>query len=636
MCGICGIFDLEGNPVCQETLARMNAALRHRGPDGEGELVDGEAGLAHRRLSIIDLDGGRQPIGNEDNSINIVFNGEIYNFVELRSELLSLGHQFRTQSDTEVIVHAYEQWGTNCVRRFNGMFAFAIWDSRKRELFLARDHLGIKPLYYVTLGSQLLFASEIKSLLEHPGCHPEMDLESLGELFTFRYVPSPKTLFRGIMKLPPAHFMVVSSAGSKIERFWHWVPKPRKKWNEAELVEEYQELLQDAVRLQLRSDVPVGLFLSSGIDSGVLLAIMSQFSSRPVQTFTIGFEDGEKTNEVEDAKALARRFGADHYFRVLTPEDYAKYYDRYMWDLEEPVGNETAAAFYFVAQLTSGQVKVALTGQGADEPWAGYDRYKGIKLSGLYSRLPRVLTNNLAPLIARLPGRMERLKRGVASLNEPEMLTRLTKVYSFFNAEMKAQLYKGALAKSFGADAYGARWALKRLQSDVNHLDPLTQMLYIDTRANLPDDLLMVADKTSMANSLETRVPFLDYRLTEFIESLPPSLKLKGFNGKYLHKKALEKWLPKSVVYRKKKGFANPIEDWFRVRMKSFVEDCLLSPQSSMARYFDQKCIRRILELDRAGKEQYRRHIYLLVSLELWHRAFFGKSLSLDAVAAKS
>jgi len=622
MCGICGIFDLSGRPINRDTLARLNSSIRHRGPDGEGELVDNEIGLGHRRLSIIDVGGGGQPIGNEDGKVQVVFNGEIYNFIELRNELERFGHQFRTKSDTEVIVHAYEQWGTDCVKRFNGMFAFALWDARQRKLLLARDHLGIKPMYYVTIGNQLLFASEIKSLLQHPACPREVDLDALAELFTFRYVPSPKTLFQRIMKLPPAHFMVVSRAGQRIERFWDWVPRPQNGRKESELIEEYQELLEDAVRLQMRSDVPVGLFLSSGIDSGVLLAIMSKFANRPVQAFTIGFEGGEKTNEVDDARVLARKFGADHHFRMLAPEDYVKYYERYMWDLEEPVGNETAAAFYFVARIASERVKVVLTGQGADEPWAGYDRYKGVKLSALYNRMPRMVTNGVATLVARMPGRMERLKRGAISLGEQDMLTRFTKVYSFFSAEMKARLYRGDLKERFNADAYGTRQALNRLQKDVAHLDPLTQMLYIDTRANLPDDLLMVADKTSMANSLESRVPFLDYRLVEFVESLPPKLKLNGLNGKYLHKQAVGKWLPREVVRRKKKGFANPIEDWFRVRMKPFVEDCLLGSDSFTRRYFDVNYIKKMLELDRTGKEQYRRHIYLLVSLELWHRRF--------------
>lgn len=609
-------------PIDPALLTGMTEAIHHRGPDGDGELVDREVGLGHRRLSIIDLGGGAQPISNEDGKLWVVFNGEIYNFVELRAELESFGHEFKTKSDTEVIVHAYEQWGADCVKRFNGMFAFAVWDGNKRELFIARDHLGIKPLYHAHIGGKLLFASEIKCLLLHPDCPRVVDFEALAELFTFRYVPSPKTLFRGIAKLPPGHSMLCSREGVKIKRFWEWTPKIRKKVREEELIDEYQNLFEDAVRIQLRSDVPLGLFLSSGIDSSVLLAVMSKYAPGPVQCFTIGFKGGEKTNEVEDARESSRLFGAEHFSMNVGADDYEKYYERYMGDLEEPVGHEPAAAFYFVSKITSERVKVALTGQGADEPWAGYDRYKGIKLSSLYSKLPGAVTGGLLPLVAKMTGRTERFKRGVASLSEPDMLTRFAKVYSFFSADMKAQLYTGALREAFDVDHFGTRKALGRLQADVKDLDPLTQMLYIDTRANLPDDLLMVADKTSMANSLEVRVPFLDYRLVEFIESLPPSMKLRGFTGKYLHKKAMMKWLPKQIAYRKKKGFAHPIADWLRKDMRPLVEDCLLGSGSSLRRYFDQRYLRTILEDDRAGREHYMRHIYLLMSLELWHRAF--------------
>jgi asparagine synthase (glutamine-hydrolysing) len=394
MCGICGIFDLNGMPISPVLLRDMTEVIRHRGPDGDGHFVDREVGLGHRRLSIIDLGGGAQPIGNEDGKLQIVFNGEIYNFVELRAELEAFGHQFKTKSDTEVIVHAYEQWGVDCVKRFNGMFAFALWDGNKRELFLARDHLGIKPLYYATIEGKLVFASEIKCLLLHPGCPRETDVESLAELFTFRYVPSPKTLFKGIAKLIPGHSMLCSRSGIKIRRFWEWTPQIRQKFCESDLIEEYQSLFEDAVKIQMRSDVPIGLFLSSGIDSSVLLAVMSKYSSGPVQCFTIGFDGGEKTNEVEDAKESARLFGADHYSMNVGAKDYEKYYERYMNDLEEPVGHEPAAAFYYVAKITSERVKVALTGQGADEPWAGYDRYKGIKLSTLYSRMPGVVLHS--------------------------------------------------------------------------------------------------------------------------------------------------------------------------------------------------------------------------------------------------
>lgn len=624
MCGICGVYDSTGGSVNGDLINAMTEAMKHRGPDGSGVYQSNNIALGHRRLSIIDLSGGRQPLSNEDDSMWVTFNGEIYNYVELRKELKADGHLFKTDSDTEVIVHAYEKWGKECVRRFNGMFAFALWDSRQRQLFMARDHLGIKPLYFIDLGNRILFASEIKALLQDTDCPREVDIEALAELFTFRYVPSPKTLFKKIQKLPPGHHMVLSDCGIQVERFWDWVPKIRRNWNEKDLIEEYCDLLQDAVRLQLRSDVPLGLFLSSGIDSGVLLAIMSKHSSGPVQAFTIGFEGGDKTNEVQEAKILAETFGATHHFMMVKPDDYLKYYENYLWDIEEPLGNETAAAFYFVSKITSESVKVALTGQGADEPWAGYNRYIGVKLSNIYSRMPSLATNRLAPLLLKIPGRLERLKRGIVSLAEPDILTRFAKIYSFFSADMKQNLFSGPLKEQIVYDQYRAREALRRLQTDVQHLDPLTQMLYIDTRADLPDDLLMVGDKTSMANSLEARVPFLDYRLIEFIESLPSNLKLKGLTGKYLHKKALEKWLPKETVYRKKKGFANPVEDWFRNTLRVHVEEYLLAPHSAVSRFFDQQYIRQMLEKDRAGSDQFRRHIYLLVSFELWHRTFIG------------
>jgi len=622
MCGICGIFDRFGKTIDRVVLNKMISILRHRGPDGEGRFVDDKVGLGHRRLSIIDVEGGSQPISNENGSLKIVFNGEIYNFLELREELKSAGHIFKTRSDTEVIVHAYEQWGRRCVNRFNGMFAFAIWDSARRELFLARDHLGIKPLYYIDLKNRVLFASEIKALLQDKDCPREVDIESLVELFTFRYVPSPKTLFKDIRKLPPGHMMILSDKGIEVDRFWKWTPHFRSNYKEMALIEEYQYLLEDAVRLQLRSDVPLGLFLSSGIDSGVLLAIMSKYSSGPVQTFTIGFEGGDKTNEIKDARVLAEMFGANHHFMVVKPEDYLSYYENYLWDIEEPVGNETAAAFYFVSKIASDKVKVALTGQGADEPWAGYDRYLGAKFSNFYSRIPQVVTDSFANLVTKMPGRYERFKRGVISLGERDMLTRFAKVYSFFSSDMKQQLFKGQLKKQIADDEYCSKRALYHLQSEVQQLDPLSQMLYIDTRANLPDDLLMVADKTSMTNSIEARVPFLDYRLIEFIESLPPGLKLNGLTGKYLHKKALKKWLPKNVISRKKKGFKNPIEDWLRTGMRSFVEEHLLAHDAATSNFFNQSYIRQMLEQDRSGRDQLRRHIYLLISFEMWHRTF--------------
>jgi len=624
MCGICGAFSFSGTPVDRGLIGDMCNVILHRGPDGSGTYLSGPVGLGHRRLSIIDLSGGAQPIANEDGTIQIVFNGEIYNFIEVRAQLVKSGHIFKTESDTEVIVHAYEEWGEECVTRFNGIFAFALWDAKQTRLFLARDHLGVKPLYYVKLGDLFVFASEIKALLKAPCCPKEVDLKALGELFALRYVPSPDTLFQNIKKLPPAHSMVVDCRGVKIQRFWKRTPQLLTQWKETELVEAYQELLEDAVRLQMRSDVPVGLFLSSGIDSGALLAMMIQRSSKPIHTFTIGFEEGNESNETTDARKLAAEFGADHSEMIVGPRDYQDYYERYLWDLEEPVGNESAAAFYFVSMIASQKVKVALTGQGADEPWAGYNRYIGIKLSETYARLPRFLTHHMIlPTILRF-AKDERLRRGVVALEEPDILARFVKIYSFYNSGMKAKLFLPWVLQQVSSDGQDARQALRRLQSDVGGLDSLTQMLYIDTRANLPDDLLMVSDKTSMANSLEARVPYLDYRLVEFIETLPASLKLRGFQGKYLHKKALAKWLPATIINRKKKGFANPVHQWLRKSMKHYVNDCLLSERSAVRRYFDQGYIRQLVTDHEAGRQNYLRHIYLLISFELWHQRFIS------------
>jgi asparagine synthase (glutamine-hydrolysing) len=544
--------------------------------------------------------------------------------VELRKELQEAGHIFKTRSDTEVILHGYEQWGTECVQRFNGIFAFAIWDAKNKTLFIARDHLGVKPLYYAVIGERLLFASEIKALLRDPDCPRTVDLEALGQLFTLRYVPSPRTLFGGIAKLPPAHWMMVTPGGIKTQRFWNWTPQIREQYDESELVVNYQELIESAVRLQMRSDVPVGLFLSSGVDSGALLSLMRQHSNGPIHTFTIGFEQGERSNETSDARELARQFGADHTELIIGPRDYQKYYERYLLDLEEPVGNESAAAFYFVSKIASQKVKVALTGQGADEPWAGYPRHIGAALSVHYSRLPQALTNGvLLPLVMK-GSKNEQARRAVNSLGERDALSRFVKMYSFYTSEMKGRLFQPWLLQEISADGVEAKRALARLQHEVEGLDPLSQMIYIDTRANLPDDLLMVADKTAMANSLEARVPFLDYRVVEFAESLPPSLKLRRLHGKYLHKKACEKWLPAQVVYRKKKGFANPVDKWLREQMRTFVGDCLLSADSATGRYFDRRYMKDLVADHEAGRQNHLRHIYLLISFELWHRQFLA------------
>jgi asparagine synthase (glutamine-hydrolysing) len=624
MCGICGIYETTGKPVDIETLHAMSATIRHRGPDGSGSFIDNEIGLGHRRLSIIDVDGGAQPITNEDESLQLVFNGEIYNYIELRDELLKYGHHFRTKSDTEVIIHGYEQWGLDCVNRFNGIFGFALWDSVMKRLFLARDHLGVKPVYYAVVKERLIFASEIKALLQDRHCPREVDINVLGDLFSYRYAPSPSTLFKGIKKLQPGHILFARGTDLTVRRFWNRIPQINFVQSESQLIEEYQSLFEDAMRLQIRSDVPVGLFLSSGVDSGSILSLMRRHISGQLHTFTLGFTNGQKTNETVPAKELASRFGTDHHELIVTPQDYLQYFKKYLWDIEEPVGNETAAAFHFLSDLAGDYVKVVLAGQGVDEPWAGYHRHLGVKLSTMYAQLPPLVTNVIREVVKKIP-RNERLKRGVASLDEKDMLIRFAKIYTFFDSTMKNKLFKSSTKEQLNFRGHETGDALSHLFNDVPYLDPLSQMLYIDTRTGLPDDLLMVNDKTSMASSIESRVPFLDYRLVEFAETIPSNLKIKGFKGKYLHKKAAEKWLPKNVVHRKKKGFSNPIDKWLRGAMNGYVKECLFCENSAVQKYFDLSYIKQMVALHDTNREDYLFQIYLLISFELWHQQFIDQ-----------
>ncbi|MGI9212363.1 MAG: asparagine synthase (glutamine-hydrolyzing), partial [Methylococcaceae bacterium] len=585
MCGLCGIYN-PGRNIEEDVLNRMTHIMHHRGPDGYGTWSDTGIGLGHRRLSIIDAKGGQQPWLSDDRSIVLVYNGELYNYPELKNRLVNYGHVFHSASDTEVLLRAYEHWGIDCVLHLNGMFAFAVWDQSQRRLLLARDHLGIKPLYYTQREGCLVFASEIKSLLQTGWCTASLDLDALSLLFSFRFVPSPRTLFSGIYKLPPGHRLVVTDKGLVLDRYWTWKPTIRATWNEQDLADEYAVRLAQAVKRQLRSDVPVGLFLSSGVDSATLLALMSQNTTQPVQTFTLGFTDNASNSELSDAARLACLYGAEHHQRLITAQDYLHYFERYINDLEEPVAHEPAPAFYFLAGLAANTMKVVLSGQGADEPWAGYDRHRGLSLSRWYSSLPVWLTHFIAQTAGRIPLPLERLKRGLSSLSEPDLTARLAGSYSFFSADLKQGLYRGRLKALHETGHIRSTDLIHQWQTGITHLDPLSQMLYMDTRSSLPDDLLMVADKTSMAHSLEVRVPYLDYQLIEFIESLPVHLKMRVMTGKYLHKKAVSRWVPHEVTHRRKKGFSHPVDTWLRTAFRPLIEELVLSPDSPLAPYF--------------------------------------------------
>jgi asparagine synthase (glutamine-hydrolysing) len=618
MCGICGIYNYAtGAPAARALVESMAHSIRHRGPDDDGFHFDGALGLGFRRLSIIDLATGHQPLADEDESRWVILNGEIYNYRGLRAELEAAGHRFRTRTDTETIAHGHEVWGADVTNHLNGMFAFALWDAPRRELLLARDPLGIKPLYWYDDGKRVLFGSEIKAILQDDSVPREIDLEALAVFLAYGYVPSPRTLFKGIRKLPPGWRLRVDANGARSERYWRAVPSIRSAITEAEAIDEYARLLRQAVERQRMSDVPIGVMLSGGVDSGVVTAILAEMSAEPVRTFSVGFEEEGDWNELEEAADTARRFHTEHHPLRISARDYTDFFADSFWYLEEPVLSQSTFAFYYVSKLARQHVKVVLTGQGADEPLAGYDRYRGERLA---SRLGWLAGSPLSRgLVGALP-RAEKLKRAARSLSERDPVTRFAEIHALFAEDQRRALLRPDTARAL--DGFDTRAPLRPLQAEVAHLDPLAQLLYCDTRLSLPDDLLMYGDKMSMANSLEARVPLLDVDLVEFVESLPVALKMRGLTGKYVHKRAAERWLPQSTIRRPKKGFATPVDAWFQKELGGFVRDTVLAPTSACREYFEASAIQRMLDEHVSRRRDHRRQLFALLSFELWHRRF--------------
>jgi len=624
MCGICGIYNYKtGEPAPERLIRAMVASIIHRGPDDNGFHFDGALGLGLRRLSIIDLVGGKQPISNETGTVWIVSNGEIYNFQDLRRELEAFGHTFKTRSDTEVIVHAYEQWGLDALPRLNGMFGLALWDTAQRQLVLARDPFGVKPLYYWDDGRTLVFGSEIRAILCHPDVKREVDLEALDEFLTLTFVPSPRTAMAGIRKLLPGHALVCTVQGAQQHRFHRVIPQLLTERTEADLIDELRERIVMAVKRQMVADVPVGAMLSGGVDSSTVATIMTELSGGPIETFTVGFEGSFSQNELRPARAMAQRIGSQHHEVIISADEYADFLPRSIWYLEEPVATASTLAFYKVCQLARQHVKVVLTGQGADEPFAGYPRYLGERYSGLYRALPGAVRNGLiVPLVERLP-RNERLKRAVRSLHVDDPLERMVAVYTILDAPLKHRLYRdGLMPEDRGRDCDAVRlW-----QSDVIGLDGLSQMLYVDARLSLADNLLMYGDKMAMAVSLEVRVPFLDLELMALVESIPPGLKIRGRTQKYILKKAVSKWVPSEVITRKKIGFATPVDEWFRRDLRAEIKDRLLAPGSACRAYFQPDTIRKMLDDHQIGRQDYKRALFSLLTFEIWHEQFIKPS----------
>jgi asparagine synthase (glutamine-hydrolysing) len=627
VCGICGTYQFgSGEPADDGVIGQMLAAIEHRGPDDEGVYRAGEVTLGMRRLSIIDLAGGHQPISNEDGSVVLVFNGEIYNYRELTEQLRQRGHTFATASDTEVVVHLYEEYGDDCVQHLRGMFAFAVWDVRRRRLLLARDRLGIKPLYYTVAGGRLIFGSEIKAILQDPAVEIRPDLQALGSLLSLKYVPAPQTMFAGVQALPPGFVLTCDQEGPKTRAYWD-VSFARaangtgsRRLSDAAYAEQLDGLLREAVRMHLVSDVPFGAFLSGGLDSSTIVALMSQYLDEPVQTFSVGFEgDGVGYSELPFARQVAAQYNTNHREVLVGPRDLIDQAATVVWHLDQPIGDEACLANYLVAKLAARHVKMVLTGEGGDELFAGYARYLGERFSPLVRQIPAPVRSAALAASARIPG-LRRPKLALYALAQHDEVTRLSQWFPLFNQEQKAALLSDDLRQALNGSSAAGVFAEHLARTDAR--DTLSRMLYVDTKLWLVDDLLARGDKTAMAASIEARVPLLDHKLVEFAASLPPDLKIRGLTRKYLLKKVARAYLPASIVDRKKQGFPMPMSIWFRREARDFLRD-ILSPAAIRSRgLFDGAYVETLLREHETGFADHGSLLWALLSVELWYRQF--------------
>jgi asparagine synthase (glutamine-hydrolysing) len=626
MCGISGIVNLDpGNPVSAQTLARMSRSLAHRGPNGQGEFLDHNVGLAHRRLSIIDLAGGAQPMYNEDESVVTVFNGEIYNFGDLTARLLARGHRFRTRSDTEAIVHAWEEFGESSVDHFRGMFAIALWDRKARKLFLARDRLGVKPLYYYQGPGIFAFASEIKALLEIPSVPREVDLDALSLYMSLRYVPGPRTMFRNIFKLQPGHTLTLDHRGVTIRRYWDLQYGSSNESEEAQL-EALDRVLTESVQLRLIAEVPLGVFLSGGLDSTAILATMSELrQSKNIDTFSVGYRElsgaEAESNEFEFARMAATAFGSNHHECRIGPEDFSNVLPDLVWHLDEPLADPTCVPLYFIARAARERITVVLSGEGADEAFGGYSIYQRMLELENFSRYGRRFFRGMAALARPLLGG-ERPRLVADSIGVP-LEKRYRGVARAFAPDIKRELLPWSASRYADADLSSVFESCFHAAGAVS---PLDRMLYVDTHIWLPDDLLLKADKMTMAHALELRVPFLDHRLLEFAATLPAASKRRGGSGKVLLRRLMAKKLPEPIINRTKKGFPVPLESWLRGPLHDWTRDTLLGAGSAVGSYMDTAVVRRIVDEHRQGVMKRDRELWTLLVFELWHRKFMGRT----------
>lgn len=658
MCGICGFVGLND----EKLLKKMTTSLVHRGPDEEGFFFTqlpitnyqspSSVGLGIRRLNVIDLETGAQPIFNEDKSIVVVYNGEIYNYPTLSKELRAKGHQFYTKSDTEVIVHLYEDYGYDCVKYLRGMFTFALWDKKKQSLFLARDQIGIKPLYYTEFNGNLLFASELKAILQYEKIPRQINYQALDLYLTSLYIPAPLTIFEKIYKLLPGHYLIWQNGKTEIHQYWDLkiqIPDTGYRIpDEHFYIEQLKEILKETVKSHLVSDVPLGAFLSGGLDSSTVVALMSQISDRPVKTFTIGYGKKDSSfNELEKARIIAQRFGCEHYEYVLEPKvvellpELVKHFD-------EPFADSSMIPTYLVSKVSREKVTVALTGIGGDELFGGYPRYLGARFSLLYEYLPsyfRQLAKSFGNCLPETGGSRDwsgRIKRFLlaGTLPFPE---RYKSWVSFLTPELKDRLYTEEFKSGLSLSS-PQRGEVRRLRTPIGHRDfgdegeglavvatnyfdllnekYLEKIFYVDLKTYLVDDLLCMADRMSMANSLELRVPLCDLKLVEFSARIPFSLKIKGFTMKYLLKKVMAEILPKETLQQKKMGFMVPLRRWTAEEMNPLIEEYLSEKVIRERGYFQPEGVRWLLEQHRLKRRNFADQIYALLVLEAWQRAY--------------
>lgn len=628
MCGIAGRYNFaSGAPASPEAIAAMCQLMAHRGPDGHGVRVEGPLGLGHRRLSIIDLsDAGRQPMSYQDGKLWISFNGEIYNFAALREELEREGHAFRSRTDTEVVLAAYLQWGLPFLKRLRGMFAFALWDARRRRLLLARDRVGKKPLFYRLDQHGIAFASESRAFLADTGFEPRANAEALLHYLSFHYVPTPMSGFDGVRKLPPAHYLVVEDGNVAVERYWRLSYRQKCSLSEDEACEELRHRLEEAVRLRLVSDVPLGAFLSGGIDSASVVALMSRVGTSRVKTFSIGFEEAEY-NELAFARQVASRYDTDHHEFIVRP-DAAAILPKLVWHYGEPYADSSAVPTYYLAELTRRHVTVALNGDAGDESFAGYERYLANQLATRLARWPAGVRGPLTAILRRIPRQGGpkslgvRLGRLVDAWSKP-LGQRYAAWVMGFTPEMLARVCTESFLDATGRvdTAQHIVGAFERAEAD-NVLDAT---LDVDVQTYLPDDLLVKVDVATMAHSLEGRSPFLDHELMEFAASLPPGLKLRGRTTKYLLKRAMRPLVPAPILERRKMGFGVPLDHWFRADLREMARDLLLSPRALQRGYFREEAVRSLLDDHAEGRALWHHQLWNLLMLELWQREFIDR-----------